>query len=209
MNSIKKTIIACCVSATGLLALPASAGLFGNAHDDGVAAYERGDYEGAAANLLDAATHDDPQAYFYLGNMYRHGQGGLAYDTGSAYRLIKAAATEGYAPACMELADWYNQGGDGLRANPSLSILWLQKAAKQNVVEAQMRLADIYLHGQLGVLPDAELARHWLELAAAQGNAQAQAKLSSLRLNAIPSSDSNSDRVAARTVDLTANLPRN
>ncbi len=179
MHSIKISILAGCVSMMGLMVSTAHASLFGNAHDDGVAAYERGDYEGAAANLLDAATHDDPQAYYYLGNMYRHGQGGLAHDTNSAYRLIKAAASEGYAPACMELADWYSQGGDGLHVNPSLSILWLQKAAKQNVVEAQMRLADIYLQGQLGVLPDADLARHWLELAAAQGSAQAQATTAS------------------------------
>lgn len=194
---------------TGLMVLPAQAGLFGNAHDDGVAAYERGDYEGAAANLLDAATHDDPQAYYYLGNMYRHGQGGLTRDTNSAYRLIKAAASEGYAPACMELADWYSQGSDGLHVNPSLSILWLQKAAKQNEVEAQMRLADIYLKGQLGVLPDAELARHWLELAASQGSAQAQAKLDNMHLSAADDSESNTDRVAARTANLTATTPSN
>ncbi len=158
----------------------AQALVFGNSHELGIAAYLRGDYQEAAQDLTDAATHDDPAAYFYLGQMYRQGLGGLTVDSMNAYHLIKAAAQEGFAPACMSLADWYAHGGQGIHVNNDLAILWLEKAAKLHVREAQMRLADIYQKGLMGVLPDETLAQHWLKQAASEGDSIAQWRLDKL-----------------------------
>ncbi len=161
------------------VSLPVWAGLFGSSHDEGIAAYQRGDYEAAANNLMDAATHDDPEAYFYLGQLYRQGLGGLARNEDNAFRLIKAAATENYSPAEMALADWYKTGGGRIHANANMRVLWLQKAAHQNVVAAQLQLAQIYQQGD-GVLADPDLSRHWYQLAAEQGSGEAQRALGAL-----------------------------
>ncbi len=155
----------------------AHAELFGSSHEEGIAAFKRGDYEAAASALSDAATQDDPEAYYYLGNLYRKGLGGLSRDPMGAYRLLKAAAAEGFAPACMDLADWYSKGGEGIKTSPDLAILWWQKAANLHVLAAQLRLADIYEKGWRGVLPDLELARHWLEQAVAQGDSGAEQRI--------------------------------
>lgn len=162
-----------------LIGAPASAGIFGSSHDDGIAAFQRGDYEGARENLLDAATKTDPEAYYYLGLLYHKGLGGLPKNDDNAFRLIKAAANLDYAPACLELARWYRQGGGRIQRNMSMAIIWLEHAAKLNVVEAQLQLGDIYLKGD-GVLADEGIARHWLELAASGGNGSARELLQSI-----------------------------
>ncbi len=175
--------------------LRAHALVFGNSHELGIAAYLRGDYQEAAQDLADAATQDDPAAYFYLGQMYRQGLGGLTLDSMNAYHLIKASAQEGFAPACMSLADWYAHGGQGIHVNNDLAILWLEKAAKLHVREAQIRLADIYEKGLMGVLPDEGLAQHWLQQAASDGDSTAQWRLDHLsKTNRINQSPSNEHR---------------
>ncbi len=177
MTKTLKRPLACLFFAA--MSLSSWAGLFGSSHDEGIAAYQRGDYEAAANNLMDAATRDDPEAYFYLGQLYRQGLGGLTRNDDSAFRLIKASANENYAPAAMALADWYKTGGGRIHANPTLRILWLEKAAHQNVVAAELQLAKIYQQGE-GVLPDPDMARHWWQLAANQGNSEAQQALGQL-----------------------------
>lgn len=163
---------------------PAMAGVFGAAHDEGIAAYERGDYEGARDALLEAATKTDPEAYYYLGKLYQQGLGGLPRKEDNAFRLFRAAANMGHAPSCMEVAQAYENGA-GVGKNATLALSWYEKAAKLGVLKAQVSLADAYASGSW-VMQDSNLARYWYDQAASNGSTYAKRQLEAMNAKVGP-----------------------
>ena len=87
-----------------VLSAAAHAGL-----DEGVAAYNRGDYPTALSEFRPLAEKGDTSAQNRLGHMYMQGQG-VARDTAAAIALWRKAADAGHATAQFNLSVAYGIG---------------------------------------------------------------------------------------------------
>jgi len=148
------------------LAAPAWAGL-----DEGMAAYERGDYEAALREWRPLAEQGNADAQNNLGTLYRHGEG-VEQDYGEAVRWYRKAAEQGNAEAQASLGNMYGEGR-GVIQDYAEAVTWYHKAAEQGGVPAQNNLGLMYANGR-GVPQDYVRAHMWLNLAAAQGNEKAR-----------------------------------
>ena len=148
------------------LAGPVAAGPF----EDGVAAYEKGDYATALRLFRLLADQGHAQAQSNLGVMYRTGQG-VAQDYAAAVKWTRLAADQGFASAQFNLGVMYAQG-QGVPQDYTAAVKWFRLAADQGVAEAQYNLGLMYAQGQ-GVPQDYVQAHKWLNLAAAAGDQSA------------------------------------
>ncbi len=90
-------IVALCAGFTLGLTAPAWAGW-----DEGVAAYQRGDYATAIRELRPLAEQGDANAQLFLGIMYENGQG-VPQDYAEAVKWYRKAAEQGLANAQYNL----------------------------------------------------------------------------------------------------------
>ena len=67
-------------------------------YETGIAAYKRGDYAAAAAEMKILADQNDPQAQTFLGNLYADGVG-VPQNWEIAVQLYQKAAIQGHKPA--------------------------------------------------------------------------------------------------------------
>lgn len=151
--------------ARNLAALALVACLAGAAEADvaeGLALFERGDFDGAAAALEPGVAAGDPAAQYLLGIMYLNGMT-VPPDDAAAQRLIRASAEQGHLPAQSELARMY-RAGDGVEQDFAQMMHWYEQAAAQGDVGAQLFVADGYAYG-VGVAPDPVEAYKWYEIA--------------------------------------------
>ncbi len=144
-----------------VLAAPAWAGW-----DEGVAAYERGDYATALREFRPLAEQGNAGAQSNLALMYRHGQG-VPQDYAQAARWYRRAAEQGHADAQFYLALMY-KNGQGVPRDYAEAVRWYSKAADQGFAFAQYSLGAMYAGGQ-GVPQDYVQAHMWFSLAEAQG----------------------------------------
>ena len=100
MKKTTLTTLILCAS----LALPAQAGL-----DEGLAAYNRGDYATALKELRPMAEAGNAAAQHKLGVMYRDGQG-VPQDYKEAVKWFRLAAEQGHANAQNSLGVMYANG---------------------------------------------------------------------------------------------------
>ena len=77
--------------------------------EDGLAAFERGDYETALQLLRPLAEQGHAKAQFNLSGMYDNGQG-VAQDYAEAVKWYRKAADQGYASAQLNLGLMYESG---------------------------------------------------------------------------------------------------
>ena len=136
--------------------------------DDGVKAYEAGDYETAWQILLPLGQSGDAEAQYRLGLMREYGTGILPndYDALSWYR---AAASSGHAEAQYRLG-LFLEAGRGVPMDVAGAVQWFRSAADQELPAAKGRLGRLLIDG-LGVEPDERRGRALLEQAAAAGDA--------------------------------------
>jgi TPR repeat protein len=139
-------VVAC---ATG-----AAAGSF----EDGLSAYERGDYVQAMNHWQPLAAQGDAAAQFNLGLMYRHGQG-VPQDFREALKWYRKAAEQGHVWAQFNLGVMYRHG-QGAPQNAQEAVKWYRKAAEQGSAWAQNNLGMMYEVGQ-GVPQDYQEALKW------------------------------------------------
>lgn len=135
------------------------------AWDDGLTAYDSGDYLAAYRELLPVAEAGDPSAQHVLARMFFAGQG-VPRDTAAAMAWEGKAAELGEAAAQLDLATRYENGID-VPVDPVQAAKWYGLAAEQGAPVAQYRLGLLYLNG-VGVAPDLVTAHMWLNLAAAK-----------------------------------------
>ena len=126
------------------LAVPAEADLLA----DGVAAYEAGDYAGAAKAWRPLAEGGDAMAQFNLGLLHETGRG-VAEDPAEAAAWYKRAALQGLTQAQFNLA-LLHQTGRGVEKNGEEALYWLEVAARhgegaegEQAADAAARLAEI------------------------------------------------------------------
>jgi TPR repeat protein len=164
---------------------------------DALRAYQRGDFEAAAAELMPFAEEGDPRAQFAIGRMCFYGQV-LAQDASAATGWYRRAAEQGYAPAQLAYAIALD-GGWGVPRDPETAMRWYHLAALQGETDAMWRLAYHYRRGvgaprnlieawawfdRLAEAGDSRAAveRDWLGLAGLNEDTMAQARVRSAAL---------------------------
>ena len=103
--------------------------------EKGEEALIRGDYAAALEELTPLAEQDNAKASFYLGVMYKEGQGVVANDA-LAHEWLLRAAELGEAQAQLILGMMYHFGS-GVPENMDTAKKWYQLAADQGLEEAQ------------------------------------------------------------------------
>ena len=152
-----------------VLAAPAWAGW-----DEGVAAYDRGDYATALREWRPFAEQGNASAQFNLGVMYGNGQG-VTLDYAEAVRWYRKSAEQDDADAQYNLGNIYRTGR-GVPQDYAEAERWYRRAAEQSDDSAQYNLGAMYYNGQ-GVPQDYAEAAKWFRKAADQGKAKAQFNL--------------------------------
>lgn len=135
--------------------------------EEGLAAYERGDFATTVKEWKPLAEQGNPTAQHHLGWLYLIGRG-VPQDSDAAIRWIRNAAEQGDSDAQTNLGSLYLLG-DTIPQNYSEALKWLHAAADQGHPFAQMKLGIMYEDGQ-GVPQDRVQAHVWFSLAVAQGS---------------------------------------
>ncbi len=130
----------------------------------GEAAHDRGDFAAALGEFRPLALAGNAQAQFYLGFIYRNGQG-TREDFAEAVKWYRRAALQGIDGAQFNLGLMYDNG-QGVPQDFSEAIDWYLRAAEQGVAGAQFNLGLKYRDGE-GVPPDLAQAHFWFNLATA------------------------------------------
>jgi len=144
----------------GLMLLAGGGSVWGG-YEEGVSAYQRGDYATALAEFRPLATEGNTGAQFLLGYMYDRGLG-VTQDYNEAVKWFRKAAEQGDPYAQNELGTMYGSG-HGVPQDDKEAVKWFRKAAEQ------FNLGLRYLEGK-GVIQDYESAFAWSNTAVAQGD---------------------------------------
>ncbi len=153
-------IVALCAGFTLGLTAPAWAG-----YDDGLAAYDRGDYVTALREWHPLAKQGNAKAQYKLGLMYDNGLG-VTQDYARAVNWYHKAAEQGNAGAQYNLGYLYTNGL-GVPQNYARAVKWFRKAAEQGHAKAQNNLGVNYHTGE-AVPQDYVQALMWYNLAASR-----------------------------------------
>ena len=148
--------------------------------DQGVAAYDSGDYQTAYRIWDELARDNDLAAMRNVAQLLRQGKG-VEKDAKRAFKLYQEAAEKGLVTAMANIGDMY-LNGEGVDKNAEAAAAWYARAATAGLSLAQWKLADMYETGT-GVQKDPARSRELLERAARNGYAPAQAKLKSMGLS--------------------------
>ncbi len=138
---------------------------FGGQFEDGIAAYERGDYATAFRLMKPLAEKGDARAQHNLGVMYDYGRG-FPQDTTKALKWYRRAADQGIPDAQHNLGLMYYYG-QGVPQSYIKAARWYRRAADQGMPDSQANLGLMYYYGQ-GVSQNYVLAHMWLNLAGSQ-----------------------------------------
>jgi TPR repeat protein len=130
--------------------------------NEGLLAFDQGDFLAAIELLGPEAQRGDPDAQFALGVIYLNGLG-VDPDPERAGRSFRLSAEQGLISAQLELAKLYREG-IGVPQDFAEMTLWYGKAALSGDVGAQLFLADAYAYG-IGIERDAVRAYAWYSIA--------------------------------------------
>lgn len=108
--------------------------------EQGVAAFQRGEYEAAFFHWLPVAEFGEPEAQFNLGLMYQEGRG-VARHPRRAIWWFERAARQGHAEAQLNLCFMFAQGQGLLRPDLVQAHAWCNIAAGRFPVGARRDLA--------------------------------------------------------------------
>ena len=140
--------------------------------DEGMAAYNRGDYPGAFRLLQAAVAQGSAEAMPNLGYLYARGHG-VERDPAAALELYKRGAQAGDAEAMNAVGYRYN-----FADNPDFerAAQWYCKAVLRGNPRAMNNMAILFYNGQ-GVPRDLEEARSLWRQSAALGHLNGQTNL--------------------------------
>jgi uncharacterized protein len=161
MNRTIKTVVVALILAACITGLAVA-----GPAEDGMAAFQRGDYAAAMRLWRPLAHQGNADAQFLLGAMYGRGEG-VERDYTTAVTWYRKAADQGHPGAQWSLGTMYQDGREVPRAYAAAAS-WYRKAADQGYVLAQYDLGTMYAKG-LGVPQDYVSAYMWYSLAAGKG----------------------------------------
>lgn len=130
--------------------------------------------------LSGAAARGNVEAQYYLGILYRSGEG-VAQDLTAAFNWFLAAAEKNHVGAQYELARAYSRG-EGTQKDDVQGWRWLTEAANAGHSEAQFFAGMAHDTGN-GAAQNTQQAINWYRRAAEQGHIVAQRRLGEIYLN--------------------------
>ena len=166
---MRTTFRALLFAAVGTVAFSAPA-LAQTTFDQGVAAYDRGDFAAALATFRSLAEQGDPVAQYNLGIMYDRGTG-VPENDAEALKWYRLAADQNYSSAELNLGLLHYEGR-GVPRNLDEAVKWYRRAADKGVAEALFNLGAMYANGE-GVPRSYVDSYKWLTLSINRGNAAA------------------------------------
>ena len=104
--------------------------------DNGLNAYEAGNFKRAASLIKPCAQQGDPAAQMTLGTLYRTGLG-VSKDAVKAARWYRKAAEQGLPEAQFNLGMMY-ANGDGVTEDEYKALDWIYRAAEQGHEDARV-----------------------------------------------------------------------
>ncbi len=152
-------------------------GVTANTMQDGMAAYQEGEYRQALQIWLPVARNGDAKAQYFVSELYIKGIE-IEQNHPEALLWLEKSAKQGYPPAQSKLGDRYAYGY-AVEKSDSLAVEWWKRAAEQGVLEAQFNLANMYATGR-GIEKSPEKARYWYQKVAEKGSPLAQQALNRL-----------------------------
>lgn len=140
-------------------------------YEQGVTAFQSGDFETALKNWMPLAEAGDAEAQRNIGIMFQQGLGVPQNDLQAAewYRL---AAEQGHARAQQNLGVLYEKG-IGVPQDYAEAAKWYRMAAEGGNIIAKINLGILNEQGVPGLPLNVVLAHMWFNLAGAQGSADA------------------------------------
>ena len=145
--------------------------------DDGVAAYDTGNFKKAFEIWLPLAQGDDLAAMRNVATLLRQGKG-VARDSERALYFYERSGRAGLVSSQVNSAFMYLDG-DGIAQDYRKASFWFHAAAVAGVPVARYNLGVMYERG-LGVEEDPARALAWYTLAARSGHAGALDRLAVL-----------------------------
>ena len=145
--------------------------------DDGVAAYDTGNFKKAFEIWLPLAQRDDLAAMRNVATLLRQGKG-VARDSERALYFYERSGRAGLVSSQVNSAFMYLDG-DGIAQDYRKASFWFHAAAVPGVPVARYNLGVMYERG-LGVEEDPARALAWYTLAARSGHAGALDRLAVL-----------------------------
>jgi hypothetical protein len=176
MKTNRKIRIVCCqlLLVLGLL-LVTQATVKADQFDEGVAAYQAGNYQKALELFkLVAAEEGDPSSQGILGVMYANGQG-VPQDYTEAVKWYRKSAVQGSGASQHNLGFLYDKGL-GVPQDYTEALKWYRKSAAQGNAIAQNKLGIMYDNG-FGVPQNYTEAIKWYRKSAEQGHGSSQYNL--------------------------------
>lgn len=150
--------------------------------ETGVEAYQQAAYARAWDILRPLAEAGDAEAEYYVGLMWRDGQGRRA-DPRVAAHWLRLAARQGHHEALIALDRLLSKHWPAAPDYRAVST-WLHRLAEDGDAHAQLQLGLLYRDGQVGreygIPHDLAEAGGWFLLAAEQGLAEAQVDMGRL-----------------------------
>jgi len=140
-------------------------------YENGIAAFEQGDYKIALREFKLLIKKKDARGEYGLGLMYDLGLG-VQMDFKVAVKWYRLSANQGHADAQNNLATMYAEG-EGVERNANKAAKLYEKAAQQGNFDAFNNLGSMYLRG-VGVARDYIKAYMWFHLGEMKGDRAAK-----------------------------------
>lgn len=156
-----------------LLFLPPLSSTLAGPLEDGIAAYEREDFQTAYQNWLPLAEQGNLYAQANLSLLYLDGLG-VPKNFKEFVKWSKRAAEQGSVPSQHNLGVAY-ENGQGVGQDYAEAAKWYLKAADQDDTSSQISLGGLYEAGK-GVRMNKVLALKWYLIAAQRGHTSSDSK---------------------------------
>ena len=157
-----KRLFTICLAGVAFATTPAFADF-----QDGVNAFENGDFAAALGEWQPLAEQGNSDAQYNLGLMYENGDG-VARDDTEALKWYRLSADLGDAKAQYKLGLMYNNG-KGVPQDYKEAVKWYTLSVEQGDADAQNNFGFLYSNGH-GVLQDYVRAHMWYNIAASNGS---------------------------------------
>ena len=160
--------------------------------EDGIAAFEKHDFNAAVRLIEPLADQGNVEAEYFMGTFYLYGYG-VPMDPPQATSWYKRAfdhwqtqARAGNSQAMVEIACMLT-AGLGVTRDDKAAVTWLRKAGDLGNSEAWAELGGLYVEGA-GVPKDVTEGKRLLNKAAAAGSTRANEMLAALNNRTEPAS---------------------
>ena len=144
-------------------------------YNKGVDAYYSGDFATALREFKPLAEQGNNDAQFWMGYMYKHGQG-VPQDYKTAMKWYRLSAEQGDDDAQYNLGQMYRIG-EGVPQDYKTAMKWYRLSAEQGNDSAQVNIGQMYDQGLGDISQNYKTSAKWFRLAAEQGNIIAQYNL--------------------------------